>query len=202
MRVPGELYAVSARPYRGLPDLAYVISSLPVYVRRSMEVAARSCAKTLGTLTAFCLRQGVDLLLRLPDIDDIRVAREAVLRSGGEDIAWFDRWSYDVSPQHAGRQTLYGRVCPEDASEGAQLAHSLGLPASTVATLAIMATLIHLSIPDVSKQHMLDELVSFGRAVRTRARRARQLAKTAAGSTSPRLQARFQDVLDAVEQDD
>jgi hypothetical protein len=157
-------------------DDRFTICNVALFAQRSLELLAASTEATL----AFCIHSGLALLSQLPGVDEIRRAREVVLASGSDEIAWFEAWHFDIDPLQTTRTKLYGRVVREDADWAGALAKSLGLTRSTLATLAILAVLLHVpAVPEDYRRHMVMVLRDFAAQLKVRARRAKSKAKEA-----------------------
>jgi hypothetical protein len=134
-------------------DDRFTICGVPLFVQRSLELFAASTKprKKMEATLAFSVHHGLALVSGLRGIAEIRRAREVVLASGSDEIGWFEAWHFDVDPMQTTRTKLYGRVSRETADWAGALATSLGLTRSTLATLAILAALLH--VPDVPEDY-------------------------------------------------
>lgn len=169
---------------------------IPLEWHWAVEITARACEVSMDHISTYALHRGLPLLLALPGIERIRAAREAV-QEAAADASWYDAWTYQLEAP-AGRKRLYMRhVDPDDAGACTRLARDLGLPAWTVAGLALGALLLHLPpVPQPTRAHMVHVLRDWRRRLRTRAADAWAIAEhTTAHAGTPREWA-FTDVLE------
>jgi hypothetical protein len=184
-------------------DQKFCISRCPPYVRRSLDLlrGLPPDRKSLDTAAAFALQEGLPLLERFPGLVAVRQARESVLKSGDDRIVFFEGWGYQLCGHHEGPSTLWCRILPDLAAEYARLGSDLGLPASTVAVLGIIAVLLQVDdLPDHLKQQMVTELITFGTKLRKRATDAVEIACRVLPASVSRSFT-FEDVLAKVERE-
>jgi len=177
------------------------IARFPIYTRRALDIFRRRLPghpKNLQDTTAFAIAHGVELILHLPGHTSLCDSRDRVLKVGADEISFFESWSYAVNLHHEPGIRLWTRVEEAITAKCNRFASEVGVKPYTVATLAVMATLIHVEgLPDHQKRQMREELVTFGEKLRDRADLGRQLAeRVQPASTS--MVATFEEVLELV----
>ena len=169
---------------------------LPNDVHRLLELFAMRAGRSRPDALAFCLHEGVRLLLLVPGIATIRDCRKAAVAAGSEDLDWLERWGFDVAARSGRCRRWYRNIDPAAVTLCGEVARELGLRPATLATLATMAMLLQVrDVPDDRKKEFLEEVTRFGRAVRKRARRAEQSRDRAHAIPVPSLIVSFDDVL-------
>ena len=169
---------------------------VPTEVYRMVESFARLAGQSRQDAFGFSVKEGVKLVLLLPDISTIRSCRNAVVLAGSEDIEMFERSTLEVATRSGRRRVWFRKVDPDDVALCAELARELGLDTSTVVALAVMCVLFQVpALPDDKKHDFREEVTRFGLDLQKRAERAELFLDRARAISPPTSTHTFDDVL-------
>lgn len=156
--------------------------TVPQFVFTALEqlLSLGGRRSSFNNITLWALARGLDRLEQLQDVQTIRAARMAILRSGNDGAAQL-RWTFRV--EHGGdSERVFLRYCYQNG-RCAGLARALGLKTATLCVLALMVGLVDAPLPGDALPRMLElELQEFRRRLGQRALLAANLHKHAEAS--------------------
>ena len=170
-----------------LPEHRYG-PTLPRELHQQLEMVGILTKKSAQEVFAFCLCYGLRYLLKkFRGISTIRACRRAVLLAGSKDIGWF-YWGFEPAARNGRSRRSFRKIDPDDVALCADVARDLGVSATTLATLAVMAVLLEIrAVPDAIKEDILAELSRFCRELEDRATTAQELRDRACTLKPPSL---------------
>jgi hypothetical protein len=167
-------------------DVAFPVSGFPIYLRRLLEYLGDESEHSIEEAFAWALHYGLVEIEALDNsVETIRRCRKEVLRAGGptgDAIEWFDELKVRLDDHRTGVKRVYPRVPPDDKKTCGKLYKILGLAnPSTLAALAVLASLSRAPVHATVRDAMVREFADFRRKLKDRAKEAQALRNRVCG---------------------